>query len=134
MEERRIALWRLAKLAEQELNRVDRPHRVQDAAQYVHFLEYVRRNQKLFLTSPRPSDVDRRERPFISHLAIQDNFGIAGSLELLEDHFVHSRPSVDQGRGNDRERTTFLDIPRRTEEPLGSLKRVGVDATGQDLA
>src|SRR5208282_6876420 len=39
----------LAQLAEQEFDRVDRAHRVEDAAQHVHLLEDVGRHQQLFL-------------------------------------------------------------------------------------
>ena len=42
IEERRVALRRLAQLAEQELDRVDRAHRIENSAQHVHLLRECR--------------------------------------------------------------------------------------------
>ena len=62
------------------------------------------------------------------------DFHITGALEFLVNHVVHARAGFDQRRGDNRERTTFLDVTRRTEETLRALQRVGVDTAGQHLA
>src|SRR5271166_5169134 len=64
----------LAQLPEQEFDRVDGSHRVQNAAQHVHFLENVRRDEQLFLASARARDVHRGKSPFVSDLPVEDDF------------------------------------------------------------
>ena len=62
------------------------------------------------------------------------DLGVAGALEFLVDDVVHAAAGVDQGGGNDGQRAAFLDVAGRTEEALGLLQGVGIDATGQHLA
>src|SRR4051794_30134758 len=114
----------LAQLVEQELDRIDGTHRVEDAAKDVHLLERVARHQQFFLAGSRPGDVDCREGPLVGHLAVEDDFRVTRALELLEDHFVHARACVDQGGRDDGERTAFLDIAGGAEEALGTLQGV----------
>ena len=83
---------------------------------------------------PRLGDVDRREGALVGQLAVEDDFRIAGALELLEDHFVHAAAGIDQRGGDDGQRAAFLDIARRAEEALRPLQRVGIDTAGQHLA
>src|SRR6516162_747957 len=65
---------RLPQLVQKELDGIYRPHRVENAAQHVHLLEDVGRNEQLFLAGARPSDVQRRERALIRDLAVEDDF------------------------------------------------------------
>jgi hypothetical protein len=83
---------------------------------------------------PELGDVDRREGALVGDLAVEDDFRIAGALELFEDHFVHAAAGIDQRGGDDGQRAAFLDVARRAEEALRPLQRVGVDAAGQHLA
>ena len=39
----------------------------------------------------------------VGQLAIEHQFHVAGSLELLENQFVHATARVNQGRTNDRQ-------------------------------
>src|SRR6476619_1788209 len=71
----------LPKLIQEKLDRIDRAHRVQDAAEHIHLLEDIWRNQKLFLAGAGAGDVDRREDALVRDLAVQDDLGIAGTLE-----------------------------------------------------
>src|SRR5690242_876966 len=48
---------RLAQFVEKELDGVDGAHRVQDAAQDIHLLEDVRRNEQLLLAGARARNV-----------------------------------------------------------------------------
>src|SRR3954447_18228816 len=81
---------RLAQLVEQELDGVDRPHRVEDAAQHVHLLERVLLDQELLLAGAGAGDVDRREDALVRDLAVENDLRVAGALELLEDDLVHA--------------------------------------------
>src|SRR5690606_25027158 len=60
--------------------------------------------------------------------------GVAGALELLEDHRVTGRAGLHHGGGDDRQRAAVLDVARRAEEPLGRVQRGRVDTTGEDAA
>jgi transcription termination factor Rho len=54
--------------------------------------------------------------------------------EFFEDDVVHAAACVDQGRGDDREASTFFNVAGSAEEALGPLERVGVHTAGQNLA
>src|SRR3990167_8966359 len=116
-------------LVEEEFHRVDRAHLQQDPAQDPHLAELVLGDQQLFLAGAGLADVERGEDALVGDLAVEDDFRVAGALELLEDHFVHPAAGVDQRGGDDRQRTAFLDVARGAEEALGALQRVGVDTT-----
>src|SRR5207237_4441190 len=85
----------------------------------------------LFLAGARSLDVDGREDALLRQLAVEVDLGVAGPLELLEDHFVHPGAGVDQRGGDDGERAAFLGVARRTEEPLRTLQRARVDSARQ---
>src|SRR3954467_5110781 len=80
LEELGVALG-AAELVEQEVDRVHRPHRVEDAAEHVHLLEVLRLGDELFLAGAGAGDVDRREGPLVGDLAVEDELGVAGALE-----------------------------------------------------
>src|SRR5271166_4103759 len=115
----------LAQFPEQELDRVNGAHRVEDAAQHVHFLENVRRHEQFLLPGPGPCDIHGREGALVGDFAVEDDLGVPGALELFEDDFVHARTGIDERGGDDRQRAAFFDIPRRAEETLWPLQRVG---------
>src|SRR5579862_469611 len=75
----------VAQLVEQEVDGVHGAHRVEDAAQDVHFLELIRRHQKLFLAGAGAGDVHGREGALVGDLAVEDQFRIDGALELFEE-------------------------------------------------
>ncbi len=74
------------------------------------------------------------KRALVGQFAVEDDFRVAGALELLEDHFVHAAAGIDQRGGDDGQRAAFLDVARGAEEALRALQRVGIDAAGQHLA
>src|SRR5262247_4183329 len=84
LEELAVALG-VAQLVEQEVDRIHGAHRVEDAAQHVHLLELIRRGEQLFLAGAGAGDVHRREGALVGDLAVEDELGIAGALELFED-------------------------------------------------
>src|SRR5690606_1009706 len=79
-------------------------------------------------------DVHRGEDALVGELPDQLELGVAGALELLEDDLVHAGPGVDQGGGEDGQRTAVIDVAGRTEEELLREQIRGVDTTGQDAA
>ena len=124
----------MLQLVDQELEPVHRAHRHQDAAQHPHLRQHRLVDQELFLARAGLGDVEGREGALVGDLAVEHDFGIAGALELLEDHLVHARAGVDERRRDDGERAALLDVARGAEEALGPLQRVGVDAARQHLA
>ena len=78
--------------------------------------------------------VQAREDALLHELAVQAHLGVAGALELLEDHFVHARAGVHQGGADDGQRAAALDVAGRPEEALGLVQGVGVHAAGEDVA
>ncbi len=79
-------------------------------------------------------NVDSREHALVHKLAVQDDFHVAGALELFEDDLVHARAGIDQRGGDDGERATLFNVAGRAEEAFGALQGVGVDAARQHLA
>ncbi len=78
--------------------------------------------------------VDGGEDALVGEAAIELELHIAGALELLEDDVVHLGAGFGECGGDDGERTATLDIAGRTEEALGFLERIGLDATAKHLA
>ncbi len=74
----------------QQFHGLDRRQRIEHLTQHPNPLQIFLGNQQLFLTRTGPLNVDRREHPLIHQLAIQDDFHVAGTLELFEDDFVHA--------------------------------------------
>src|SRR5277367_6024309 len=62
----------VAQLVEQEVDGVHGAHRIEDPAQHVHFLELIRRHQKLFLAGAGAGDVHGREGALVGDLAVED--------------------------------------------------------------
>src|SRR5262249_16770305 len=123
----------VAQLVEEEIDRIHGSHRIEDAAQDVHLLELIGRHEQFLLAGAGARDVHGREGAFVGHFAVENYFRIAGALELLEDHFVHTAAGIDQRGRDNGERTTFFDVARRAEEALRPLQRVRVDAAGEHL-
>ena len=74
------------------------------------------------------------EDALVGDLTVEDDFRVTRALKFFEDDFVHSAAGIDQRRGDDGQRATFLDVPRRAEETFGTLQGIGVDTAGQHLA
>src|SRR3989440_6441285 len=110
---------------EQEVQRLLGIQRVQHLAQLEHDRQLVGREQDLFLTGTGRVDVDRREHPLVGDLPVQLQLGVAGALELLEDHRVTGRAGLHQRGGEDRQRTAVLDVAGGAQEPLRRGERGG---------
>ena len=94
----------------------------------------LRVEQELLAAGARGADVDRGIDALLDELAVEVQLGVAGALELLEDHFVGARARVDERGAEDGERAAVLDVARRTEELLRLDERGCVDAARADLA
>ena len=97
-------------------------------------LQHVRLDQQFLAARAGAVDVDGRIDALFGDAPAQVHFHVAGALELLVDDLVHLRAGLDQGGGDDGQRTAFLDIARGTEEALRPLQRIGIDTAGEDLA
>ena len=79
-------------LFEAALEQLDGFHRVhvgEDTTQAVDEFQLLRIQQQLFTPRAGAVDVDRRISTAIDKAAIEVQLGVAGALELFEDHFVH---------------------------------------------
>src|SRR5882762_5637700 len=88
VEEVRVGLGVLH-LVEQELDRRQLVHGMQELAQNPHLGELRGFGDELFLARARAVDVDRREGALLGDAAIQMDFRIAGALELFKNDIVH---------------------------------------------
>src|SRR4051812_35151469 len=93
----------LAELVDQQLHRFYRREWVQDFPQHPDALQVFPGNEQLFLTGAGALDIDGREDTLVDQFAVENDFHVAGALELFEDDFVHARPGVNQGGGDDGE-------------------------------
>ena len=92
------------------------------------------RQQQFFATGAAAVELNRREHTLFVQAAVQVDLGVASAFELFKNHFVHAAARVDQGGGDDGQRSAFFDVASRTQEALGALQRVGINAAGQHLA
>src|ERR1700734_1181430 len=124
----------LAQLVGEKLHGFYRRERVEYLAENPGALEVVLGDEEFFFTRAAALDVDGREDALVDELAVEDDFHVAGALELFEDDFVHARAGIDEGGGDDGEAAAFLDVSGGAEEALGALQGVGVDAAREDFA
>src|SRR5262249_16826020 len=120
-------------LIEQELHRVDRIHRMKHLAEDPEPVDDFLRNEHFFLTCRGLIDIQARENTLFHQLAIQVNFGITGTLKLLENDLVHPGARLNERRSDDGKRAALLDVARRTKKALRLMESVGVDTAGEDL-
>src|ERR1035437_7159090 len=78
----------LLETADQQLHSLDGRQRIEYLAQNPDALQFFLRNQQLFLAGARTLDVDGREHSLVHQLSVQNDFHVAGALELLKDDFV----------------------------------------------
>ena len=106
----------------------------EDTAQDPHFLELVFLNQQFFLTRTGFADIQRWEDALVGDLAVQNDFGVACTLKLFEDNFIHAAAGINQGRRDDGQRATFFDVAGCAKETLWPLQRVSIHTTGQHFS
>src|SRR5437868_8308324 len=118
----------LVEALDQPLHRLHGLEREERAAELLHLLELVLAEELLLLAGAGGLDVDGRPDALLGQRAVEVDLGVAGALELLEDHLVHARAGVDQRGGEDGQGAAFFGVAGRAEEPLGALQRARVDA------
>src|SRR3972149_3636599 len=121
-------------LVEQELHRLDGVQGLEHLPQYPYPVELFLREEQVFLPRAGLVQVYGREYSSFSQLPVEDDFHVAGSLELFEYDLVHTASGLDEGGGDDGQATAFLDVPGCSKEPLGLMQGVGVDAAGEHLS
>ncbi len=109
----------------EELHRFDGIHVRKVLPQDPDALQQFLVHQQVFSACARGQDVDGRVDAAVGDAAVELQFHIACSLELLEDDLVHLGSGFRQCRSNDAQRATVLDVAGRTKEALGLLQCVG---------
>ena len=102
-------------------------HRGERPPQHADRVQRVGIEQFLLTPRPRLRDVDRGPDPPVRKLAVEHQFHVSRTLELLENEFVHPAAGVDQGRRHDRQRPPFLEHAGRGEQLLGDVERLDID-------
>src|SRR5690348_7278997 len=93
LEELRVGVV-LGQRLEQTLHRLHRLECEERAAQLLHLLVLVLREELLLLAGAGSLDVDGREDALLRELPVEVDLRVAGALELLEDDLVHPRAGV----------------------------------------
>ena len=107
---------------------------MQQLAQDPHLRKLALVGDELFLARAGAVDIDRGEYALLGDAPIQMDLAVAGTLEFLVDYIVHLGSGVDERGRKDRKAAALLDVARSAEEPLRTLQRVGIHATGEHLA
>src|SRR3989304_6026448 len=121
-------------LVEQELHGLYRVQGLEHLAEYPDPVELFLGKEQVFFPRAGLVEVDGREYPPLGELPVEDDFHVAGSLELLEYDLVHAAARVDKGRRHDGEAPALFDVPGGAEEPLGLVQRVRVHAAREHLS
>src|SRR5437763_8736089 len=97
-------------------------------------LELVGAEELVFTRCSAGGHVNGRENPFLGQRPIELYLAIAGPLELLEDDVVHPGAGLDEGGGDDSERSPSVFRgyrARRAEKRLWFGHRGGVESAAQ---
>src|SRR5207237_8067407 len=100
-------------------------------------LYLIRTEELVFTTRAAGRDIDGGKDSFLRQRAIQLDFAVTGALELLENDVVHARSRLDEGSGDDGERSAAVlgsNRARRAEAGFRSGHRRGVQPAGQRAA
>src|SRR5579859_8260178 len=110
---------RFCEAAKQKLHGFDGRERAQNFAEDPNAAELVRREEQLVLTSAGALNVNGREDALIGEAAVEIDFHVAGTFELLEDDIVHAAAGVNQSGGDNGERAAFFDVTSGSKEAAG---------------
>src|SRR5450759_4759607 len=114
--------FRLGETVEQQLDAFVGADRGKHPTHRPDHLEDRLLEEQLLAAGAGTLDVYGGEDALLGQLAVQDEFAIAGALELLVDHVVHARARVHQAGADDRQRATELDVSGGAEEALGRIE------------
>jgi len=107
---------------------------VQQLAQNPDLLQHIGLDEHLLFAGARPVDVNGGVDPLLCQTPLEVHLHIARALELLVDHLVHARASLNQRRGDDGERAALFNVSCCAKEPLGPVQGVGIHTSGEHLA
>src|SRR5438270_127477 len=100
-------------------------------------LELVRLEELVLAPGSAGRYIDRWVNALFGEGPVELDLGVAGTLELLEDHVVHPRSRLDEGRGYDRQRASSVLRRNRAggaKECLRLGHRCRVEPTAQRAA
>ncbi len=95
-----------------------------------HLVVICLAQEEFLLARAALGEIHRRPDAHVGQFTREDEFHVAGALELLKDEVVHAAAGLDQHRGDDRQAAAVLDLSRRAEHLLGVLQRPNVEAAG----
>ncbi len=124
---------RLLELVDEELDGVGRAHGRENATKNKDLLQVLARNEKVSFRVPDLRMSMAGKMRLSANLTVQNDFRVTGALEFFEDDFIHTATGIDERRRDNRQRATFLDVSRRTEEALWPLESIGVHTTVRTL-
>src|SRR3954470_9643609 len=75
----------------------------------------------VFTTRAAGRDVDSREDPLLGKRAIELDFAVSSALEFLENDVIHAGAGLDEGGGDDGERSSAVLWSNRAGRPEESL-------------
>jgi hypothetical protein len=101
---------RFFKIRDDQLHCFYRGERIEHLAEYPDPLQIFFWDEQLFFTGSGTLDVDSREDALVDKLPVENDFHVAGALELFEDDFVHAGAGIDEGGGDDGERAAFFNV------------------------
>jgi hypothetical protein len=87
-----------------------------------------------FFSSAAGRDVDRREDSGLGKGAVENDFTVARSLELLEDKLIHSRAGIDQARRYNGGGASVFNFASKPEESAGDFQNAGFQSAAHSLA
>ena len=94
-------------------------HVAEILAQYPHAVQGHFVLQQVVAAGAAGHNVDGGEDALVAEHAVQLQLHVSGSLELLEDDFVHLAAGVNQCGGDDGEASAVLNVTGGSEEALG---------------
>lgn len=109
-------------------------HAGEDATQTKDKRAHLLVDQQILVARTGGNGVDSRKDTTVGKIAVELKLHVAGALKLFKDDFVHLGTGVDEGRGQDGERATILDITGCAQEALGRIQGRRIDAARKDAA
>ena len=107
----------------QALGRFDRLVTRQSAPDEMDFLHLMRRQQEFLPAGSAFEDIHRRVYILLCDPPVENQFHVAGTLELLKNQFIRPAVGLDQRRRHNRERPSLTRVARRRKESPRTLER-----------
>ena len=89
--------------------------------------------EELLFSRSTFDQVNCRVDASVREASVEHQLHVPCSLEFFKDHLIHSGACFDEGGGDNRERSSLLDITGGTEKALRFVHRIGVDPPRENL-